>query len=342
MTAEPLKAKPRGVLFRRVLMNLYVALTGAYGLNVTLLLLVRAAVGERWSIIGFFNSYLHLLILPAVVLLPLSLLLRRRWLVIELAAPFLFFVASYGAQFAPRRDSVTEGTRQLAVMSFNLLGSNLQTTAVIQAVRESAADLVALQELTYWMAEAIEEELAAVYPYRALYPQNDFSGQGLLSRYPITAESYWQIHLGQQAVEIDWNGQPITVFNAHPSHPLRGFRYDAEARAEAIDDVLRRAASSSGPVVLIGDFNMTNLSDDYARVTARYADAYAQVGWGLGHTYPNMAVLNPRFRFLPALARIDYVFHDAHFKALSMTVGRNASGSDHFPIYATLAWVRPS
>lgn len=93
-------------MLRRIAINTYIVLVGAYGLNVSLLLLVRAAIGERWNFIGLLNSYLHLLILPAVVLLPLSLILRRRWLMIELAAPFLFFISTYCGQFLPRSINV--------------------------------------------------------------------------------------------------------------------------------------------------------------------------------------------------------------------------------------------
>jgi hypothetical protein len=48
----------------RVLGNVFVALTGAYGLNLTLFLLLRLLVGERWTFMAIFNSVLHLLLIP--------------------------------------------------------------------------------------------------------------------------------------------------------------------------------------------------------------------------------------------------------------------------------------
>lgn len=329
----------RRPMLRRILLNVYIALVGAYGLNTTAYLLLRAVVGERWNIIGLFNSYFHLLILPAVILLPLSLVMRRRWLVIKLAAPFFFFISTYGAQFLPRSVSVPAEAPQLSVLSFNVLGHNYQVDEVVGIVREANPDIIALQELTYWMAEGMDVQLAAEYPYRALYPQNSFAGQGILSRYPIITEEYWQINLGHQQAQIDWNGQPLTFFNVHPTHPLRGVRFDGESRAEEINDVLRRAANVTNPLLIVGDFNMTNLSDDYHRVSATYGDTYAQVGWAMGFTFPNFRVMGGRTTFLPPLARIDYVFHDAHFQPVNMRVVSDAGGSDHFPIYATLALV---
>lgn len=331
----------RRSMLRRVAMNTYIALVGGYGMNTTLYLLLRAIVGERWSIIGLFNSYFHLLILPAVILLPLSLLLRRRWLVIELAAPFFFFISTYGGQFLPRNVNVPADVPQLHLLSFNINKDNQQVDQMIRVIRDSNADVVAIQELSPQLAKAADEQLADLYSYRAFHPQTDFSGQGVLSRYPLSNDEFWQINLGHQHVDVDWNGQTITLFNVHPIHPLRGFRFDGEARAMEVNDVLRRTETITTPLLIVGDFNMTNLSDDYARVTDRYGDTYEQVGWGMGFGFPNFANAF-HIRFIPPLARIDYIFHDTHFQPVEIYVGNDSAGSDHFPVYATLALVNPS
>lgn len=331
----------RGYMLRRIAMNTYIALVGGYGLNTTLYLLLRAIVGERLSIVGFFNSYFHLLILPAVILLPLSLFLRRRWLVIELAAPFFFFISTYGGQFFPRSINIPAEAPQLHLLSFNINKDNQQVDQMIRIIRESDADVVAIQELSPWVSKAADEQLAQLYPYRALHPQEDFSGQGVLSRFPLSNDEFWQVNLGHQHVQFDWDGQTITLFNVHPIHPLRGLHFDGQARAEEIDDMLHRAETVTDPLLIVGDFNMTNLSDDYARVTDRYEDSYQQIGWGMGFGFPNFANAF-HIRFLPPLARIDYIFHDTHFQPIEMRVGSDSAGSDHFPVYATLALVKSS
>ncbi|MBA3874015.1 MAG: endonuclease/exonuclease/phosphatase family protein [Anaerolineae bacterium] len=326
----------RRYMLRRVAINTYIALVGAYGLNTTLYLVLRAIVGERWGLIGLFNSFFHLLILPAVILLPLSLLLRRRWLVIELIAPFLFFISNYGGQFLPRNINVPAEAPRLNLLSFNINKDNQHTDDVIRIVRESNADVVAIQELSTWVADGFNTQLATLYPYRALHPQADFSGQGILSRYPLSADEYWQINLGHQSLQMDWNGQPVAFFNVHPIHPLRGIQFDGQSRAEEIDEMLRRASTVSDPVLIAGDFNMTNLSDDYGRVTEHYDDTYQQVGWGMGFGFPNFDYAF-HIKYLPPIARIDYIFHNDHFQAVSMRVGTDSGGSDHFPVYATFA-----
>ncbi len=325
-------------MLRRIGLNVYIVLVGAYGLNTTLYLLLRAIVGERWGLIGMFNSFFHLLILPAVILLPLSLLMRRRWLVIELAAPFFFFISTYGGQFLPRTINVPTEAPRLNILSFNINKDNQHVAEIIAIIRDAKADVVAIQELSPWLADAANQQLADAYPYRALHPQSDFSGQGVLSRFPITSDEFWQINLGHQRVAIDWNDQSITLFNVHPIHPLRGIHFDGASRAEEINDVLRRAEGNPDPLLIAGDFNMTNLSDDYAHVTNRYADTYQQVGWGMGFGFPNFANAF-RLSLLPPISRIDYIFHDEHFQPVEMRVINTSGGSDHFPVFAAFALV---
>ena len=327
-------------MLRRVLMNAYIALVGAYGLNVTLLLVVRAAVGERWNIIGLMNSYLHLLILPAAVFLPLSLILRRRWLVIELAAPFLFFMSTYGGQFLPRTANVPAEAPRLKVLTFNVLRDNVHSEDVIRIIRDANADIVSIQELSPWMANAFKEQLTTLYPFQDLFPQDDYSGQGVMSRYPTSEEEYWKGGQGFMRLILQVDNKPITLFNPHPAIPNFGIRgFNTVTRSDGINELLRRADLETNPTLIVGDLNTTDLTDDYANITARYKDTYKEVGWGLGFSYPIFSVINARFAFLPPVARIDYIFHDNHFQPVDMRVLSTSGGSDHFPVFATFALV---
>ncbi|MEZ4672433.1 MAG: endonuclease/exonuclease/phosphatase family protein [Anaerolineae bacterium] len=325
----------RLALMARVLVNMFVVLVGAYGLSVSGLLLLRALVGESWSLIGLANTYLYLLLLPAIVLLPLCLFLRRRLLIVELATPFLFFVFTFGSSFLPRTVAALGDIPRIHLLSYNINRGNRQVESVIQNIKNAAADVVLIQELSPWMTEAFLAQLSELYPYRAFHPQDSFNGQGALSKFPILVDDYWQINLGHQRIEIDWNGIPVTLYNVHPVHPLNGLGYEGERRAMEVRDVLQRMSKEQNRLLLVGDFNMTELAGDYARVSALYADTYKQVGWGMGFTFPDFASAFGVYH-LPPIARIDYVFHDENFIPLEARVLPDSGGSDHFPLYAVL------
>lgn len=322
---------------RRVITNLFIALTGAYGLSVSGFLLLRALFGERYSFIALINSYIHILMIPAVMLCPVLLLFRRPRLSLMQAAPAFAFLTAYGMLFLPRTSAAPSEAPRLTILSYNLNAGNPQINAIEQIIRDADADIVALQELNPQIAEQLAARLNDTYPHQALHPQTSFAGQGFFSRYLILSDDYWQINLGHQRLEIDWNGTPIVIYNTHPTHPLRGLRFAMDTRSAEIRDLLERSSRETFPHLLIGDFNMTDQTEDYAHVAANYADAYRAVGWGMGFTFPNFK--NTRFGldFMPALARIDYIFHDPNFTPLTARVWSDSGGSDHYPIYVELS-----
>lgn len=313
-------------------MNLLIAFTGAYGLSVSSYLLLRAAVGESWKVVSLFNNYVHLLLLPSVVLLPLILILRRPRLALTQAAPLALFLSSYGMMFFPRQTESAADKTPLTLLSYNLKKDNRTPEAAISIIREADADIVALQELNPIFAEVFDSQLSEIYPYRAFHPHEGYAGQGVLSRYPINEESYWRIRLGHQRAVINLGSSAITLYNTHPAHPFvreKGF-FDSSARTDEINDLLGRVAQESNPVLIAGDFNMTDLTGDYGLVVAHYSDSYREIGMGLGFTFPDLG--QP---FL--LARLDYVFHSLDFQATEARVWPTSGGSDHRPIFVRLA-----
>ncbi len=333
-------------MLRRVLMTTFITLTGAYGLNISGFLLLRSIFGERWNVIGLFDSFAHLLMIPALPLLILSLVLKRRWLALTQAIPAFVFLTSYGGMFIPKR-SVTASTSDLTVLTYNIHhGYAPDIAPIIDVIRQSNADIVAIQELSQDAADAFAAQLADMYPYRAFHPMKKaWQGQGILSRYPITADEYWRneqfgFGLGHQRVEMDIQGTTITIYNTHPAHPgMSGTFYNGAPHREEMDIVMNRAAQDTTPVLIMGDFNMGDQSEDYRRISAVYADSYREMGWGMGFTFPDLRVPQAlpdyinRTIPLPPFMRLDYVFHSAAFQTLDARVWSDAGGSDHHPVF---------
>jgi endonuclease/exonuclease/phosphatase family metal-dependent hydrolase len=152
--------------------------------------------------------------------------------------------------------------------------------------------------------------------------------------------------MGHLRAEIDFSGTPITLYNTHPLHPgIADNGFDTRPRGQEIDIVLEQAAKDSGAVLIMGDFNMTDQNEDYQRITARFGDSFREVGSSMGFTFPDLSTFQslPDYwplsvRLFPFL-RLDYIFHNASFRAINARVWSSAGGSDHRPVWAELALV---
>jgi endonuclease/exonuclease/phosphatase (EEP) superfamily protein YafD len=315
---------------------MFTALVGAYGLSVTLYLLARLLFPGS-SLLDLFDNGLHLLILPAPLALLLSLLLRRFAPVPVLVLPVLACLLTYAPSFLPGRVAAAPpDAPRLTVLTFNIMSWGPNVEPLVAIMRDADADVIALQEVSEDAAARLIPLLEDIYPYHALHPQpgEPIPGQGIFSRYPITEDDYWRVHLGHQRVVIDFAGQPVPIYNAHPVHPF-GRLDRLEDRREDLESVLVRVERESGPLILLGDFNMTEQTDVYQRTVAGRTDAFRAVGWGLGFTWPTTRT----FGFLPPYARIDYIFYSPHWRALSAEVLPDSAGPDHLPLRAELVLV---
>ena len=319
----------------RFLRNLLWAAADLYMMALVLYLPLRFAFGDALWPVALASTFLHGLLMPAFVLLPLALW-RRRWLAVALAgvnaATFLWL---FGGLFLP---AVGEHDDP-AAMTFMTANLHVAPPAqVVELLRASGADVIGLQEVRPFHIPTIEAELAHLYPYQVLRSEVGTPGKGLLSRYPILEYEFFssRVQYPYLRAALDVEGSRLTVLVAHlpsPSFGVRGFRIHP-AHATNIAMLIRMAVEEA-PTVMLGDFNTTDQNDNYAlMVDAGLIDAFRAAGRGLGLTWPDGGTLGLP---LPPLVRIDYVWYTPHLRALAAWVGPGF-GSDHYPVLARLAW----
>ncbi|MBN8637015.1 MAG: endonuclease/exonuclease/phosphatase family protein [Anaerolineae bacterium] len=314
---------------------LYGGLTAAY-------VFARLIIGERWSLVELANSLMPNPLLPLFIAVPILLLLRRwRWSLIY-APALLVFTVQYSPLLLPNVSDAPVTSPHVRVLTYNLGSMVADAGHTAEVIRSADAHIVALQELLLPVAERLVADLSDLYPYRALHPNDSYAqGVGLLSKYPITDDRYLdQIVLGGQQTRIALAADTtITVLNVHPVAPAaRLFGIESTLRSQEISYALDLAAQVTEPLLLVGDFNTTDQTEVYARIAARYGDAFRAGGTGFGASFPNFTRFAPRLRWLPPIIRIDYVFYDVHWEAVRAYTLGDHGGSDHYPVLAELAF----
>lgn len=309
------------------------AMAGAYTLSVSGYLLLYFTIGESWPLIGVLNSFLHLLLLPSLILLPIALIRRRGVLIVLLIPQVIAFGVWYGPYLLPK-DIAPPDSEQTVVRlaTFNLHG--LQAADGLEAViRAMDAGIVAVQELSEESAEILSAALADLYPEQALHPVpgRPRDGKGTFSRYAITESAFDYRAAAYQRAVLEIEGMPVELYNVHLFQPFAPDRL--EMRRDDINLLLAMALLDDDPFVLLaGDFNLTDRSDGYRMLTTPFRDAFAVAGQGLGHTFMPWDGL--------PLARIDYVFYRSGWRAIEVTVWPVAGGSDHRPVVVEMALQR--
>ena len=293
-----------------------------------------------------FWVFLPILILPLV---GITISRPAYWLAATLGSvqSVVYFVRP---MFPRRRPAPADGQPRLKVMTSNLFKHNKHVEGIIEAIMAESPDLLALQEVKPEHIEAIEQHLADTYPYRDIFPGPDCEGMGLLSRYPFLSIETLNGAPGAnptQVASIDVAGDEAWVVNMHPRIPLLKTKnvagvpipYDVDTgeRQEDVERLLSLLEGLEGNTVLLGDMNTTDQCPEYKLIPTGWRDAYREVGWGLGVTYP---VGRSFFglRTLIPLFRIDHVFYTGDWQALAARTGK-MPGSDHR--YLVVEFARP-
>jgi endonuclease/exonuclease/phosphatase (EEP) superfamily protein YafD len=315
-----------------------------YGILATAYVLIRLLSGERFAPVAAINHGGLAALWPALALFWLAAAQRDRGRLVLYALPALDLLLQQNYWRQEARP-FTPDRAGFSLLTFNLQGRAVKSDRLIALMREQRADIVCLQELTASAASAVSCSFRDEYPFREVFTQGEtIHGCAIYSRFPLRGAEYLAGEHGHWRVLVDGlrSDGEVAVYSVHPSPP-GGFRnrrgFAPLYRSRELDVILARAERESVPVILAGDFNFTELSDDYRRMRQRFRDVFADAGTGFGLTHPDLGMLHPRLGGTWfGLTRLDYIFVSEGVEAVSIRVLPEACGSDHRPVIAKLAF----
>lgn len=318
------------------------------------------------------NSLAHTFFLPVGAVLIVGLISRNRRLLLTALVPTVIAIMTVGNTFVPvpvrtwwsavkQGGSVTSVATALAataaqpsrmtVMTYNLNNDNVDADGVMTAIQVADADLVAVQEVGEAMRDPLRDRAERVYPYVIFTPSSGWGGLAVFSRYPFEPDEgeFERITNGNPMVlEVHAPFGDFALVNVHNTSLPRSIRAWPEeipptiVEREAVSrSIAEYALDSSRPVLVMGDFNTTERGVAYEILAENLQDAWREVGFGFGHTFPG-GELGPRpfgVKLPSWMLRIDYVFHDEAFLAERAQIGEWDGTSDHRPVVVELRWV---
>jgi endonuclease/exonuclease/phosphatase (EEP) superfamily protein YafD len=227
-----------------------------------------------------------------------------------------------------------DGRPHVTVASFNLYFPAADDAPTVEAVGETLADVVFLQEVSPRWQSVLGERYHGVYPYQLFAAAGGASGLGVLSLFPLEDEGLLPPLLKHPAwlVRVQAPGGAVDVLNVHlraSRRPGQGllaglFTLGSDHEAE-IQGFLRACAVQ--PDLVVGDFNEGPRGSAVAWLTQRgFIDVSS------GH-HP----IEATWRTLSGLVRstLDHILVRGRFAPADAWV-LHAGNSDHWPLIARL------
>jgi endonuclease/exonuclease/phosphatase (EEP) superfamily protein YafD len=174
-----------------------------------------------------------------------------------------------------------------------------------------------------WHAAFEKSPIMAPYVYGTGHLKSHVNTVNVFSRLPLAAEiQNWVRRRPVHAVDISLGAKTLRVMGLHAPRPMEGTKFDYKAYWDELFPLL---LGEQGPLVIVGDFNATEHSKVYRRLTAgRLRSAHDDRGRGYATTWPNGQYLCPPIR-------IDQAFVSPEIEVVRIVEGRGR-GSDHKPL----------
>lgn len=211
------------------------------------------------------------------------------------------------------------------VRGFRVVAANVNSKN--PTIERAVADALAQQGDVVLLIEAGRGRvtLPAEYP-TVIRPR--YSNQLILARFParlLDKPANWPNDFRAHRLEVDAPTGRVIVYLVHLKRPHIGprriihIRSQLRAQRREREAVLASARTETAPVILAGDFNTSDRSRGYRRITGRFRDAMR--ARRAGPTY----VASP---WRPFLLRIDHIFVPRDWCA-SQSERFSLHGSDH-------------
>lgn len=308
--------------------------------------ILRLIFWDQLWIVAFIGTFTPLIFLPILFLPVLSFsIIKNRWFsIISSIVCILLISWLHVKYFSPESINITGSQPSLKILSHNIGWYTTKSPTLVKLIDKEQADIVFLQETVQKHRKKVFDLLKSDYPY-----QIDTPPVGVLSKYPILSSEI--LHLAnhpetQHRAIIKFNKQEIVIYNMQATGPwvkmynifpfIKIPVYKYKQRFPEIQDLVERVQQETLPVIVAGDFNMTDESQDYYKVQKVLQDSFLKSGFGFGFTWPHgFFAKKINLKLTYPVCRIDYIWYSKHWGAKSSSV-LEATESDHLPVAAEL------
>jgi endonuclease/exonuclease/phosphatase (EEP) superfamily protein YafD len=223
-----------------------------------------------------------------------------------------------------------DSQRTLRILTANVLTPNRNANALIELVRDNAADIVVTLESDGWW-QARLDMLEPDYPHTIKCPLDNLYGMHVYSKLRLI-DSHIEYLVEPDIPSIHTlvelpSGQKIQTHFLHPAPPSPTENEASSERDAELIIVAKGVAESDAPVIVTGDLNDVAWSETTRLFRKVSGLLDPRVGRGMFNTF------HAGYWFIRW--PLDHLFHSHHF-TLSRICRLPGFGSDHFALFTEL------
>lgn len=239
-----------------------------------------------------------------------------------IAAPHVFPRGSL------RESRASDRSPAIRLASINVYYRNNQFQRVVDFINRERPDVVVLVEVTAEWDQALRG-VGEEYAHRYVTRGTKGAGILLLSRWPMLQVAILPGYADAEpavVATVQIHGRSVQILGVHTSWPL-GPRCSA-LRDQQLARLSEFARAQSGPLVILGDLNVSPFSRHFQALIAGGDLKSAAQGYGWQPTWPTFMP--------PAGIHIDHALTGGGVAVLGFRRGA-AVGSDHLPVIIEIA-----
>jgi endonuclease/exonuclease/phosphatase (EEP) superfamily protein YafD len=279
--------------------------------------------GARW--LWILELAVHFRVQYVCVMIPLVilLLLQRRFKYALLPLIVLVINAAFILPLYFSSSQPAAGLSRFRAISANVYTANRNHQRFIDFVKHENPDFFCVMEVNErWLQKLhiLDED----YPFSISQPRPDNFGIAFFSRVPVVDSRIIQLadsHVPTLIVKLKMDNRLLSVIGTHPLPPVSSAY--AGRRNRQIAALGKLVSETSGPLVVMGDFNMTSWSPHFRDLLRRTGLQDSRRGFGVQPSWPQQRP----WLFIP----IDHALVSSEISVHNRYIGGNI-GSDHRPI----------
>jgi endonuclease/exonuclease/phosphatase (EEP) superfamily protein YafD len=297
----------------------------------TIILSVITLLGQHHRYIELFSHFKYQYFISSITCAVIFLFYKKykftMTLILVAALNFVFIAPWYIQKFETK---LTNEYIDLTILHSNVLTSNVEFEEFINLVNQQNPDVFVMQEVNQnWLSNI--QVLEKSYPYKHTMPREDNFGIALISKFPLISaknHSSGAFDIPTILATILIKKQLVTIITSHPLPPVNYEYY--QARNSQLNMIAELSKNIQGPLILVGDLNVSMWSHHYWPLEAETGLRNARKGFGILPTWPT------QFLLPMLMIPIDHVLISSHFEVHDIKAGKDI-GSDHLPLIVKLS-----